>query len=574
MQSIETVPSPSLDFTGQKTLGVVASTNHVEIAPKYGGTFKAGEIIRLEIPSQNWLDGEKFRVTFRGKTYNSKANTTGIPLYGGGESRYPRQDNKSYGMFKNGVQHVFNRVKLLQGSRVLEDIQEYGQLAHLMNVISAPRDHSEELLNKEGFAVTDNFDHFQERKMQPTRSDGHMYEVEFFLGLFRTGKYLPTKYMGQLTLELYLEANSACLLSSMSATEIAAVPIASWCTATGALTPDYSDLSYQITDVNAQCHFVVPIDEYDRAALSQIEAGSFEIHYDTFRSHVRQITAVGRQTASIQEKALSIKNIFTVMRNQAGLNSFVHDTHLAKNGLLEYQWKIGNEYFPAQPVRCDDGGVRALTQLREALGGTSDMLVNGQLTRNSYCPKQLKNATDAYYPVENGTNPSSNRRDRKIWDELVHHQSMPHHFVFGQSFEKSQGQLSGFNTVESQVDVELIITLSNHQTANGTVTVDTKFQPLKIPVHVNGTDDTIIPETIPVENILYQRIAAATQADLDIAPSYNPEATGAQKLQDQSGLSYYMREDPSANDFTQILSFVQVDAILRMRGLGQLEVVS
>ena len=214
MQTIDTVPSSSLDFTGQKTLGVVASTSHVEIAPKFGGIYKAGDTIRIEIPSQNWLDGEKFRLTFRGQAFDGGA---AVPLYGGGE-RYPLSvdtaESSKYCMFKNGVQHVFSRVKLLQGSRVIEDIQEYGQLAHLMHVLTIPDDHMDEILNKEGFCDSGDFDGRQERKIQATKWNGHLYEVELFLGLFRTGKYLPTKYMGQLTIELYLETNTkryACL---------------------------------------------------------------------------------------------------------------------------------------------------------------------------------------------------------------------------------------------------------------------------------------------------------------------------------------------------------------------------
>ena len=589
MQSIETVPSPSLDFTGQKTLGVIASTNHVEIAPKYGGKFKAGEIIRLEIPSQNWLDGEKFRVTFRGKTYSDVGNLTEIPLFG--KETFTYEDNANpavahtgysqqvkYGMFKNGVQHCIHRIKLLQGSRVIEDIQEYGQLAHLLHVATIPEDYKEEILQKEGFAYTDDFEGFDERKKQPSKPEGHMYELEFYLGLFRTGKLLPTKYMGQLTLELYLEQNAVCLLSSQSRAATASPPTEVWAVADGETT-DYPNLSYEISDVFAQCHFAVPIDEYDRAALAQIEAGSFEIHYDTFRTHTRQTNAVNRQTISIQEKALSVKNVFTIMRNQVGLNSLIYDTHLARNACTEYQWKIGNEYFPAQPVKVADGGVRALTQLREALGGTSDMLQNGQMTHYNYAPTQRISDTEATFPVKlTNANNFENiyRNDRKIWQEVKNHQSMPNHFIIGQSFEKSQGQLSGFNTVQSQVDIELILQLDNHQLASlakntdfaedtgkaaaGALYEEIKFQPLKAPVQVlSRSAKEIIPQVHPVVNNLSQT-------------GQKTYVTLSSGLSD--GMPYYMKESTGTNDFTQILAFVQVDATLRMRSLGQMEIIS
>ena len=280
---------------------------------------------------------------------------------------------------------------------------------------------------------------------------------------------------------------------------------------------------------------------YDRSALAQIDAGSFEIHYDTFRAHSRQISNVdARQTISVQEKALSVKNIFTVMRNQAGLNSTIHDTHYAKNAIIEYQWKIGNEYYPAQPVRCDDGGVRALTQLRDALSATSDVLQNGQLDSNTYCPEShtTKEKTINFFPVYNipdGTDVSvlePYRQDRRIWEEVKHQCSLPNKFIIGQSFEKSQGQLSGFNTVESQVDIELIVTLASHQqalpnSASSYQQSKLEFQPLKAPVNLKG-----LVANKPIEGTRARSIRSAA----------GPVVLDAIDGKSQ-GLTYYMREN-------------------------------
>lgn len=583
--ALDTVPSSSLDFTGQKTMGVVEKTNHVKVAPKYGGLFKQGDIIRIEIPSQNWFDAEKFRVTFRSNLYTDSTNQTKIPYHGDARTTLIPGSKKKLltdatgtstgaaaSFFKNGVQHCFNRVKLLQGSRVLEDIQDYGQLAHILHVASIPRDNLDTLLQKEGFGDTANPKHWIERKHLASKVEGHEWEVELFLGLFKTGKYLPTKYMGQLTIELYLEQNRNCLISEKvawvtSASDLA-TPVetldADWAAlaaAGGANRGDprliHPNLSYQIDQVYAQCHFVVPIDEYDRAALATIESGQFEVHYDTFRSHNRQLAfSDSRQTVSTQEKALSIKNVFTVMRNEQSLNSYQSDSPYSKNGIIEYQWKIGNEYFPAQPVECDDSGVQALTQLQEALGMTSDILGNSQLTSESYCPQQYKDEANgvAHYPVFAGSG-DANRTTRKNFEEILNHAALPHHFIIAQNFEKSQGQLSGFNTVESQVDIELILRLRRHQTE--TALGSRTFQPFKGTTWIANradTSDWIVPGVA----------AVATAGALD---------NGITTVATNGGLPYIM-EEAGEDTFSALQTFVHVDAILRMRGLGQLEVVS
>jgi hypothetical protein len=666
---LETIPSEALDFTGQKTLGVVASTSHVEIAPKYGGEFKQGDIIRLEIPSQNWFDSEKFRITFRTKTFTDATNNTQVSPYAEQnklasdkfnqflDSKIPMDApphmidsveangwrNTHLGgastFFKNGVQHLFNRGKLLQGSNVIEDIQDYGQLTNIMHVVSIPTDHGETILKKEGFGNLGDGHHLAERKYLATKPNGHQWEVDLLLGLFKTGKYLPTKYMGQLTIELYLEQNRNCMMSdlvdhhfhvgdsavdgvievhpnqvstaattvSLSLAQVATAsnPQDGWAqlysrpdgtkgSSKGVLRAQaHAAPSYQIDQVYAQCHFVTPIDEYDRAALSQIESGKFEIHFETFRSHNRQIANVSaRQTMSIQEKALSVKNVFAVMRNSSSLNSYLHDSPYSKNAIIEYQWKIGNEYFPAQPVDCSEGGAKALTQLQEALGISGDVLGSGQLTHCTYCPEQYvdgDDATMAVYPLATDVAAATGAsvldpvflRSRLNAGELKFNAALPNQFILGQSFEKSQGQLSGFNTVESQVDIELILRLKEHQSmwpsVNGVLEPTpsaVSFQPTKSPCYIRSRVPMVKDIVDPHKSL--QRDGPISYGGSGVATGFATD-TNQVTLKDWSdspGSLHKCMLESAPSTYAQFLAFVHVDAILKMRGLGQIEIVT
>ena len=78
--SVPVQPNAAATFSDQRTQSVVAGRTHVRIAPKYGGTFKSGSIIRLEVPSQDWLDPELCAISMKASLFQS--NGTPIPPYG------------------------------------------------------------------------------------------------------------------------------------------------------------------------------------------------------------------------------------------------------------------------------------------------------------------------------------------------------------------------------------------------------------------------------------------------------------------------------------------------------------
>ncbi len=533
---LDTVPGDAATYADQRTFGVIAGRSHVEISPKYGGDFKAGDIIRLEIPAQAWLDPNEFYIHFRtaiklgpgntltesgtnatdnagiltghvpDPTDGATATTENIvpfqsdtslsashkligPFDNGGADREAWFDSGKTVQFVPGIQSIFNRVRLLAGSVVLEDIQDYNVLYRMLlesTTTKAWRD--TDGFTEEGWYDPCDADqkmensNFHAREPHGPANKGHVYTIRPLLGLFAAGKYIPLKYMGQLTLEFYLESNEECLwsttsngtdvvLSSTAADVNAVVNKSSFPTVArdGLLVPtryeaydettchppifsssdcrtDFPNASYVVRDVRMHVPFVHPIESFDQAMMKQIEAGRIEIYHSSWSTHTRNLASTSnRSNLSFQERALSLKGALACMRNSTDIRQIDSDFTFPANGIAAYQWKIGSEYIPAQEIDCTNGGGRALAQLKQALGIYGDRSETSNIQQHNFLP--------AVVPPQYDTNDKY---------ELKRGHSEPSNFFLGLDLEKSPDQASGFDSAASSVDVELIITLQTH----------------------------------------------------------------------------------------------------------------
>lgn len=83
------------------------------IPPTNGAIFQPGQTIRLEFPAQAYVNPHNTTLTFDLTLYNYVATKATVRL-------------------QNGAASVFNRVRLLYGSSVLEDIRGYNDIARLL----------------------------------------------------------------------------------------------------------------------------------------------------------------------------------------------------------------------------------------------------------------------------------------------------------------------------------------------------------------------------------------------------------------------------------------------------------
>lgn len=473
-------PSNAATYSEQRTQSVIAHRNHVRISPKYGGNFRTGSIIRLEIPSQDWLDPDLFSISYLAKIFDKNGNS--IPRYGSKFGEPPTIGDESYSCrFDSPAQMVFSRVKLLQGSTVIEDIQDYGVLMKIMTLSTVNQSYLKTMGGAfEGMYDVKDYDQLKEAKQrhcwgdgipndptdnEPERNKGWYYNVRPLLGLLRAGKYLPLKWMGQLTIELHCAPNQECLVSSTVGTVAATVTNTLQVVSADApvIVPPtqaaiYDGAYYELSEVNMECHFVQPIEEYDKSAMALIEEKGLEVWFDTFATHNRQISSSGRTTLSFQERAVSLKGGYAVMQNSGDLQDYRTPLSFPDNNMREFQWKIGSHYIPAQPIRCERTSSLALAQLQTTFDAYGDLSTTGVIDSHNFTG--MRTYTDA--GITGDTTGGGNEGIDGLTirsHEILNQTSLPNSFILALNLEKSPDQLSGFNSAAASVDVELNVDL-------------------------------------------------------------------------------------------------------------------
>ncbi len=522
------------DYDAKPTNSIIADMTETKIGPTNGGPFRANDIIRLEFPSQNYVDGSKCMVSFQVKITNQDGSN--ISHYLSDTSTAP-VDNK-FARVRNGAHSLFNRIRLLQGSNVIEDIQDYGALSRALTIATASNDwRTTTGTIREG--TFDHADYFSQivpkinggtgstAETDNSLTSGHLYALQLNLGLLtRSGKYIPTKYSGQLALELYCEADSECLVTScttsaetiQSTEEMPRYP--NYSTASSTFLPK----TYVINNVYLHCMFVVPIAAYDEAVKDALSKGEpLDIHYDTFVSHTRQVGSGGPQTHTFQERASSLRGGLAVMRNATDINDQASDWRFAANGIKSFQWRLGNQYFPPQAVRMVGGGAEAWSQVQHFTETMGDVTKPG-------CPMDQRFAPQHRAPL----------KQTKDYMELRCENRLPDEFIMAVNLKKSKGQISGYNTARDNVDVELNMDLGS--------TLD--FSKVRLmSSHVDGPKD--IGSSTPVGFLFpkYTNASAFTFANIaSVTEANNPNK--------------YARLNFWAND----------DMVFRLAGIGTLQI--
>lgn len=631
---LQTIPSEEATYSDQKSFGVIAGRSHVEVSPKYGGIFKPSDVIRLEIPAQAYLDPNEFYIHFRTQIYAGEANVPGLAAAEPNVQVYREPNlsasyagnNRQGVQFVPGIQSVFSRVRLLAGSVVLEDITDYNVLYRLLLETTTSKDWRE----TDGFADEGVYDpeDFHQRTANhnfhstslnngttTASNQGHHYAIRPLLGLFGAGKYIPLKYMGQLTIELYLEHQNECLWSTSSVTTaliapgVNTTPRQYWGPVSFSRVPssqapsllngaaetehlavadstlvhtDFPNATYTIDQVRMHVPFVHPIESFDQAMMRQIESGQIAIYHASWSSHSRQIADTTRQTLSFQERALSLKGCLSVMRNSPAIRAIDSDFCFPANGIQSYQWKLGSEYLPAQEVSCIEGGNRALAELRKGLGLYDNKNVTNMITDYNFLPADLPNQLD-----------SAN------FTELRRGASQPSSFVMALDLEKSPGQASGFDSAASSVDIELIMRLEKHVSIvqpnlNTAVAGDgslryrgaqanTSFQPTKKRVILNN-----FPYGTSYSGIGWgDELVYATHDNLAEVNRFNKSVRDVPDgFMVDKGLTYavpavaqnanpglYTVTQNSAGQYARVYLFAHIDQVLRLSAIGRMEIV-
>lgn len=627
--NLEREPGDLLTYKDQRTFGIISGKSEVEVTPKYGGSpYKAGDIIRLEIPSQAWLNPEEFYIHWRvsvlpgeGNVYSDAeaplaANSRKMPYIRdaklvsyestvGTNPAIPTVDEKreKHSMAHSvqllpGTQCVIERMKLLSGTTQIEDIQDYHVLYRAMLEAST----SNEWRNGDGFQEEGYWDpknprqqyknaNFYTERHGGLDNRGHYFTWKPLLGLFRTGKAIPLKYMGQLTIEIYLAPNTEALYSSsyieydVTKTMVAAAdgyPDLETASAANnifafapvsTLKPSFPNAYYEIDEIKMHIPFIHPEESYDHAMLQRIESSGLDLHFDTYSMHSRQFKDVGNQQISFQERAVSIKGAIALMRNSPSIRNIQSDMCFYSNMIEWYQWKVGHEYLPAQQILCANtdhsgGAGMALASLKKALGS-----FNGEFSMN--------NIKEEDFLIDHAP---GEIEPQNCW-ELARQASQPSKFMLGLDLERSAGQMSGFDSAAASVDIELWMrTRAHHEAVKKRPTPahqqqgsevstlqPTKIRALFAKSEIGGnlldTESGGTYLKADIETPLYTR--GGIMVPLDVTTSYTALTGGKYGNQTINRA----RSEVGVSAYCRINFFAHIDAVLRLKRVGQIEVV-
>lgn len=487
--SIPVTPSSQFVLKNQKTQSIIVTRTQGKFTPKNQGVFKYGDIMRIEIPSTSWLNTEEFAISFQCEIKKSD----GTPM----SPFFPSQKilgSLHWIRMKNGIQSIFERIKLTAGSgNPLEDIQNYGLLNLMLLYGSAPKTWVDNI----GFfleGVHSGWNYKQQCIMNTWNHAGttnevelHEYYIRPHLGLFRTGKFLPMAYLGLLTFEFYfVEPRKALICSAChiinqlsdftniqnvslaggyarigvdtaGVNEVAFLqPPSYWSMKNGidhskawATIDDFKNAYYEIKNVFAHCVWLNPREELNNAILQKLQSGSgMNLFFETYRHHTRQIpnTWTAENVIIIPERVASLKGVLAAMINEGDDASMLREVRFNSNNITQYRWRIGDTWYPQVDVNCKNGAIEAYVELLRFFGQDCDVEMDNLIHYENYHPdySTLKNL----YP---------------LFLKNIHTRGVGHNdrFFLGANFESSYGQLSGIDTLRMNSDIELRYTLES-----------------------------------------------------------------------------------------------------------------
>lgn len=513
--SLETVPGEASTYANQTTFGINTSKRIVVVTPKYGGSFRENDILRMEIPNQDYVDPRELFMTFRSKIYAGPLNswrtettdgtatplasTSGIP-YLSEDRLYSSHTNcMKHVKFLPGIQCIFNRVRILAGSTTIEDIQDYSDLYRFMLEATTTEEWRDtDGLEQEAFydpekpdqvvKIANHHTEFIATKTYAAntyKSKEHVYTVRPMLGLLAINKLIPVKYMGNLVIEFYLSANEECLWSTSSAQHMKTAYTAGLTTTVDAIVdfpPQFAltkNPAYPV-DVHAAqtvTNALAIVDNTKTQAEGGVVTDFPNAYYEisNVELHVPFVTVMESYDKALANKIESdgldlhfstfhelVRIVSTVGRQTL---TFTERSLSVKGGFL--LMRNSDDYRDIRSDVCFYGNNIDWYQWK--IGNEFHPPQRVECSMGGATPR-------AYLKMSLGTfGEFGEANNIKVRDYLPYHvaptghtqdpaellrcTSQPSKFAIGLNLEKSPGQLSGFDSAAAGVDIELWMNL-------------------------------------------------------------------------------------------------------------------
>lgn len=297
-----------------------------------------------------------------------------------------------YGLRQGGAHNLIKRIRILYGSLVLEDIQEYKTLVRMLTEIGVAQQYlkssgsildgtharggyieQRDAFNTHMYADRQNLVGFEQSQLDllyAGNGDSRKFVLNLMSGLLTSKKLIPLKWMAaQLAIEITLAPNEDVYCSTIP-----------------------SGPTYTLTDVNYVAELLEFDSTYDSGFFMGLSNMGVPLKFNSWHYHSFNVTGTTVH-AQIHERARSVKAAFAVVKDQnpprynADPDRFFHAVAESQNaspvGVIstvntgkapveQYQWRIGGRYYPAQPVDCTKGAPEAYSELLKCMDSLGD----------------------------------------------------------------------------------------------------------------------------------------------------------------------------------------------------------
>lgn len=324
-------------------------------------------------------------------------------------------------MQPGGAHCHFSRLRVLYGSLVLEDIQEYDALVRMLYESAVQRDygssHGQILDGMTSATPKDHGSAFNSAglgagpSLRPISSAGAVAQslympgrkrtfcLNLLSGLLTQKKLIPLKWMAsQLVIELTVNNELAALVgtSGTPGGNPAAAPAA---------------LKYKLSDVNFIAELLEFDSAFDTAFWGGLQQMGVPLKFSSWHFHSFPMSG-GNQTFQIHERSRSVKAAFAVARTTRtpsaayDSNRFFSDLGATYNAngaitrstpapIESFQFRVGGRYYPAQPVRCLYGAPEAYVELAKAIDNLGDYTRGSQMSAYRWASYADETSTQA-----------------------------------------------------------------------------------------------------------------------------------------------------------------------------------
>jgi len=347
---------PSSAQYSQLPLGVSAQRRTVKQIPVSGqGDYRpdTNQTIRINLPQQGFMDNQNSYLVFRHEVRTANdAGSVAIANTALGTLNW-----RSLNMMDRGAFSWIKNLRILgSDGQVLENIQNYNLLMRMLHRATQPEDYTQ----------SSNVEGFEPDGVRAGRAEvGYEYAIQLNgSGILSASKYLPLKYLqGGLTIEMEL----APALESHKLSD--------------------STHIYKLSSVRYVMDLVEFSDEFDMMFRQRLLTEGVNIHFDTYTSHILNLSSGGAQEHQISERSSSVKGVYSLMRPNTWINSQYRDSlgEWDKRRLNEYQFILGTTQYPRFPVQCDSRAcAESSAELRKSFNGLGDLNGGSEIDSRNY----------------------------------------------------------------------------------------------------------------------------------------------------------------------------------------------